>query len=54
MMLRTFDRFFIRFIYRFTIFESSKIDLSYLQRGLYFLHIFSDTGAVFFQKIIKE
>jgi len=34
--------------------HSNRIDLSYLQRGLYFLHIFSDTGAVFFQKIIKE
>jgi len=33
---------------------TNRINISHLQRGLYFLHIISDTGMVFVQKIIKE
>ena len=34
--------------------RSNKIDVSHLQRGLYFLYIISDTGTTYVQKIIKE
>jgi len=34
--------------------RSNKIDVSHLQRGLYFLYIISDTGTTSVQKIIKE